>query len=505
MSGALFAVASACVHGVEALPVTVEVSFANGIPGIQIVGMAGASVLEARHRIRCALRSSGFEVPRKSITVNLAPGDMRKTGSGFDLPIAVAILAASGQIPPKGLDGCLFAGELALDGTVCPVRGEVAFQLLARERSCVLLGAATGDHVSIEGADHLVVDHLSELVRGIDRVGSPGSTKAEPHEVAREALDFADVAGQEIPKRALAIAAAGGLGLLMVGPPGSGKTMLARRMTTILPALEGERRLEALRIHSVAGEPIAGLLSGVRPFRCPHHSISSAGLIGGGRPVRPGEVSLAHGGVLFLDELAEFPSHELQMLRQPMEEGSVRIVRAEGAFTLPCSFQFLAASNPCPCGYLGDGAVACTCSASAIERYRSRLGGPIADRIDMVVDVSRPDAADIVAGREGSSSADLKNVVERGREFASWRRERQAAGSDADADARGLGAEYDLTREASDRLVDMARGASLTGRGVGRLVRIARAIADTDQSERVDVEHLLEASMLRGAREGIGI
>ena len=296
-----FAVHAACIRGVEAIPVTVEVSLAGGIPGIQMLGIPSMEVMESRGRIRCAMRSAGFEIPRSGITVNLAPGDIRKTGSGFDLPIAIAVLAADGQIPRDNLDRCLIAGELGLDGTVLPVKGEVAFQLLARDMGLSFIAGRSDQHVPLAGVDCGFIDHLSQLARGMGEAARHYLDSEGVEATFEPELDYADVLGQEVAKRGMALAAAGELGLLMIGSPGSGKTMLARRMTGILPELSVEDQQEALCIHSVLGENIDGLLAGHRPFRSPHHSISTAGLIGGGRPVHPGEISLAHGGVLFLD------------------------------------------------------------------------------------------------------------------------------------------------------------------------------------------------------------
>ena len=498
----VFAVHAACLRGVEAYSVTVEVSMSGGIPGIQLVGQVDASVQDARSRIRCALRAHGFEIPRKNITVNLSPGDMRKTGSGFDLPIAVAILAATAQIPTTGLDSCLFVGEIALDGAVLPIQGEVAYALLARDMGLALASGPAARTMPLQGMDRRVVRDLASLRRPIDDCETANVPSIiEP--CPSKPLDYADVVGQEMAKRALVVAATGELGLMMVGAPGSGKSMLAERMPTILPPLDDDELQEALCIHSVMGESVEPLLSRTRPFRSPHHSISMAGLIGGGRPVRPGEASLAHNGILFLDELGEFSMHTLQALRQPLEQGRVKIVRADGAYTFPARFKLLAASNPCPCGYLGDREVACKCSAVAIDRYQAKLRGPLADRIDMIVDVARPDPELLVDGARGASSASMRSEVERGRAYRLWR---CAKGIEAPAestdDYESVLKGYSFDPAGQECLLELSRRGHLTGRGIARLCRISRTVADLEERERIGCDHVLEASMFQGRRDG---
>ena len=341
-------VMSATLRGVEALPITVEVSLSGGIPGIDVIGTRDPSILEARSRVRCAISSAGFEMPRLKVTVNLAPGDVRKSGTAFDLPIAVGILIATRQVNPRVADEALFFGELALDGRVCPGRGEAAYVLLA-EKLCGL--AVLSDQTELIGpsAERVrLISNLSQLREGLDSLGlaARGTFGQSPlASTPSTGLDFADVVDQEMAKRAMVIAASGRHGMLMVGPPGAGKTMLARRMPGILPPLTEEERAEALLVHSVAGQPIEAIARGVRPFRAPHHSISAGGLVGGGRPVLPGEISLADKGVLFLDELPEFANNVLQSLRQPMEDREVRIVRVDGVYTFPCDFQLVAARS----------------------------------------------------------------------------------------------------------------------------------------------------------------
>ncbi|MDO4537521.1 MAG: YifB family Mg chelatase-like AAA ATPase [Coriobacteriales bacterium] len=488
-----YAVRTAVLRGVEACPVIVEVSTSQGIPGVTIVGMADTAVQEARSRVRCAFRECGYKFPREHFTVNLAPSELKKTGTGFDLPIAVAILACTGQIPVRNLDKCLFVGELALTGQVCPVRGMVAFDLLAAQQGLTLVGPVGS--TSIEGGQTRLIRSLAQLKQGTSSLElcPSGMCDLDDSSFEESELDFSEVIDQEMAKRACVIAASGDHGLLMVGPPGSGKSMIAKRIPTILAPLSSEEKAEAMLVYSAAGQDLGDIQRGRRPFRAPHHAITKGGLVGGGRPVRPGEISLAHHGVLFLDEMPEFGPSVLQALRQPMEDHEVRLVRVDGTYAFPCDFMLVGAANPCPCGYLGDPDHECSCSPARIHSYQSRIGGPLMDRIDVLVDVARPASSRIIAGKRGTSSKSMSEQVETARAYSSWRLARAHHGSDRECNVRELG----LDDAACATLDGYAQRLGLGGRNIVRIARVARTIADLDNSESVSKDHVMEACAYR--------
>lgn len=491
-----FVVDSATLRGVEAQLVTVEVSIGSGLPGIAIVGMPDSSIQEARERVKAAIKHCGFEVPNEKIVVNLAPGTLKKTGSGFDLPIALGILVASGQLPRESVDGMLAVGELSLEGRLREVPGMLAFELCARTHGCGFLCASDAVNIMvIDGLKLRGARSLSDFKSGVFDSPRPRATR-----LASAELDFRQVGGHDAAKRAIQIAATGNHGLLMMGPPGSGKTMLAERIPSILPELNEVERLQTAQVYSAAGEDIAGIVAGRRPFRHPHHSVSGAGLLGGGTPVRPGEVSLAHNGVCFLDEISQFPASVLQGLRQPMEDGRITIVRAEGAFVFPARFMLVAASNPCPCGYYGDPERSCTCSVTEVVSYQNRIGGPLMDRIDLQIDVWRSDFDKVVHAGDGVSSAELKEGVMKGRAFAEWRRAQKALSvpsERASKDVEDLLERNDVDKEAEGFLRSASKAHVLSGRSIVRTVGIARTIADMGEEEHVGVRHMAEALSYR--------
>ena len=489
------AVRSAVLRGVEATPVDVEVAVMSGLPAFNVVGMVDAAVQESRERVKTALKASGFTMPGERVLVNLAPSSLKKNGSGFDLAIAVGILIATGQVEGDIARDALFVGELSLDGSVRPVAGLLAYALLARDYGLALVCSHDGEGlVPIEELRLRGLASVQDL-RGPDY----RDVELLAEDDGADPPDYGDVSGNDMAKRALQIAAAGSHGLLMMGPPGSGKTMLASRVPSILPPLTEDEMLRVALIHSVAGENVAPILQGRRPFRHPHHSATGPGLIGGGSPIRPGEISLAHLGVLFLDELAEFRNSVLQQLRQPLEAGQVCITRADGNVVFPSSFMLVAASNPCACGYYGDEQHECTCTVKQVRDYQNRIGGPLMDRIDLHIDVKRVPASEVLSTGGGTTSAQLREGVLAGREYAAWRRGQESAGTQT----QDVIASCRLSEADEQFFEKTAQAANMSGRAIVRTLSVARTIADMAQRRSVVKADLCEALGFR-LRDGVG-